>query len=173
MEWLSKEKVTDAVIWSCLNKEICVTSHTRRYRGRSSLWRVLQCLSDFISLGPCPLSLLCHLPHCLFAETHDKMLGEGNGSPLQYSCLENPVDRGARWAAVHGVAQSQTWLKRLSSSSMIRWVPAITVHYSTATGKSKSSNQGICTFAFSLMGAIYCAVLGHSVMSNSLPPHGL
>ena len=34
--------------------------------------------------------------------------GEGNGNPLQYSCLENPVDRGAWWAAVHGVARSQT-----------------------------------------------------------------
>ena len=38
-------------------------------------------------------------------------------NPLQYSCLENPVDRGARWVAVHGVAQSRTRLKRLSSSS--------------------------------------------------------
>ena len=37
---------------------------------------------------------------------------------LQYSCLKNPVDRGAWWAAVHGVAQSWTWLMRLSSSSM-------------------------------------------------------
>ena len=35
---------------------------------------------------------------------------EGNGTPLQYSCLENPVDRGAWWAAVHGVAKSQTRL---------------------------------------------------------------
>ena len=33
--------------------------------------------------------------------------GEGNGTPLQYSCLENPMDRGAWWAAVHGVAKSQ------------------------------------------------------------------
>jgi len=36
--------------------------------------------------------------------------GEGNGTPLQYSCLENPMDRGAWWAAVHEVAKSQTWL---------------------------------------------------------------
>ena len=36
--------------------------------------------------------------------------GEGNGNPLQYSCLENPMDGGAWWAAVHGVAKSQTWL---------------------------------------------------------------
>ena len=40
--------------------------------------------------------------------------GEGNGNPLQYSCLETPVDRGARWAAVHRVAQGRTRLKRLS-----------------------------------------------------------
>ena len=37
-------------------------------------------------------------------------LGEGNGTPLQYSCLENPMDRGAWWAAGHGVAKSQTRL---------------------------------------------------------------
>ena len=43
--------------------------------------------------------------------------GEGNGNPLQCSCLENPRDGGAWWAAVYGVAQSRTWLKRLSSSS--------------------------------------------------------
>ena len=42
--------------------------------------------------------------------------GEGNGDTLQYSCLVNPRDRGAWWAAVYGVAQSQTRLKRLSSS---------------------------------------------------------
>ena len=39
---------------------------------------------------------------------HMVALGEGNGTQLQYSCLENPVDRGAWWAAVHRVAQSQT-----------------------------------------------------------------
>ena len=39
-------------------------------------------------------------------------IGEGNGNPLQCSCLENPRDRGAWWAAVYGVAQSQTWLKQ-------------------------------------------------------------
>ena len=43
--------------------------------------------------------------------------GEGNSNPLQCSCLENPRDRGAWWAAVYGVAQSWTRLKRLSSSS--------------------------------------------------------
>ena len=45
--------------------------------------------------------------------------GEGNGSPLQCSCLENPRDGGAWWAAIYGVAQSRTRLKQLSSSSWI------------------------------------------------------
>ena len=44
-------------------------------------------------------------------------IGEGNGNPLQCSCLENPRDGEAWWAAVYGVAQSRTRLKRLSSSS--------------------------------------------------------
>ena len=50
----------------------------------------------------------------LFSLSH---IGEGNGNPLQCSCLENPRDGGAWWAAVCGVTQSQTRLKRLSSSS--------------------------------------------------------
>ena len=37
-----------------------------------------------------------------------RSLGEGNGTPLQYSCLENPMDRGAWWATVHGVTENQT-----------------------------------------------------------------
>ena len=47
-------------------------------------------------------------------------IGEGNGNPLQCSCLENPRDRGACWAAVYGVTQSRTRLKWLSSSSSIQ-----------------------------------------------------
>ena len=54
--------------------------------------------------------------------------GEGNGNPLQCSYLENPRDGGAWWAAVYGVAQSQTWLKWLSSSS-------------TRSGSGKSQGQ--------------------------------
>ena len=41
-------------------------------------------------------------------------IGEGNGNRLQYSCLENPMDRGAWWAAVHGVAKSRTRLSDLT-----------------------------------------------------------
>ena len=46
-------------------------------------------------------------------------LGEGNDNPLQYSCLENPVDREVWWAAVHRVAQSRTWLKQLSMHACV------------------------------------------------------
>ena len=57
-------------------------------------------------------------------------IGEGNGNPLQCSCLKNPRDRGACWAAIYGVAQSRTRLKWLSSSSILgvgmrlRWITA-------------------------------------------------
>ena len=52
-------------------------------------------------------------------------IGEGNGNPLQCSCLENPMDGGTWWAAVYAVAQSRTRLKRLSSSSM-QWNSCLT-----------------------------------------------
>ena len=49
-------------------------------------------------------------PRCHFGHFYEHFLGEGNGTLLQYSCLENPMDGGAWWAAVHGVATSQTQL---------------------------------------------------------------
>ena len=60
-------------------------------------------------------------------------IGEGNGNPLQCSCLENPRDGGAWWAAVHGVAQSWTRLKRLSSSSSSS---------SSSRGEEKEEKEG-------------------------------
>ena len=60
---------------------------------------------------------LCFLIYCLGLSLFLSSIGEGNGNPLQCSCLENPRDVGAWWAAVYGVAQSRTRLKRLSSSS--------------------------------------------------------
>ena len=58
-------------------------------------------------------------------------IGEGNGNPLQCSCLKNPRDRGAWWAAVYGVAQSRTRLKRLSSSSSSKHILQKTVWVGT------------------------------------------
>ena len=61
---------------------------------------------------------------CLFLQ------GEGNGNPLQYPCLEKPRDRGAWWAAIYGVTQSQTRLKRLSSSSSQVYLDFLLLHSS-------------------------------------------
>ena len=57
--------------------------------------------------------------HFHFSLSH---IGKGNVNTLQCSCLENPRDRGAWWAAIYGVAQSQTRLNRLSSSSSNRFI---------------------------------------------------
>ena len=71
-----------------------------------------------------------------FLTTGPPGIGEGNGNPLQCSCLENPRDRGAQWVAVYGVAQSQTRLKQLSNSSRTtREVLLISVHPVRKEGK--------------------------------------
>ena len=62
-------------------------------------------------------------------------IGEGNGNPLQCSCLENPRDWGAWWADVCGVAQSWTQLKRLSSSSSLS-------HKGSSADKESACNAG-------------------------------
>ena len=76
-------------------------SHGRRSLVGCSPWGHEEL--DMTELLPFHFSLSC--------------IGEGNGNSLQCSCLENPRDRGAWWAAVYGVTQIRTWLKRLSSSS--------------------------------------------------------
>ena len=64
--------------------------------------------------------------------------GGGHGDPLQYSSLENPVDRRAWWAAVHGVAESRTRLKRLSSNSS-----AVQTEVSIRTGGCGQQNSNL------------------------------
>ena len=64
-------------------------------------------------------------------------IGEGNGNPLQCSCLENPRDGGGWWAAIYGVTQSQTRLKRLSSSSSSSYL-----HLCPFIRKTRQSKQG-------------------------------
>ena len=59
---------------------------------------------------------------------NNQFFGEGNGNPLQCSCLENPRDGGAWWAAVCGVAQSRTRLKQLSSSSFLNGPTLTSTH---------------------------------------------
>ena len=72
-----------------------------------------------LDICPNPVGLLGHIV-VLFLDFKEPLycsLREGNGTPLKYSCVENPMDRGAWWAVVHGVTKSRTRLKRLSSSS--------------------------------------------------------
>ena len=65
-------------------------------------------------------------------------IGKGNGSPLHCSCLENPRDGRAWWAAIYGAAQSRTWLKRLSSSSNVAIHQSIYVIYPFSLLSTKS-----------------------------------
>ena len=68
-------------------------------------------------------------------------IGEGNGNPLQYYCLENPRDRGAWWAAVYGVSQSRTRLMQLSSSSRSKSFKEILFFLKWSNFKKKLSNS--------------------------------
>ena len=81
--------------------------------GKSHGWRSLEGCSPWGHWGSDTTERL----HFHFSLS---CIGEGNGNPLQCFCLENPRDGGAWWAAVYGVAQSRTRLKRLSSSSSIQ-----------------------------------------------------
>ena len=78
--------------------------------GKSHGWRSLVVCSPW----GCQESDMTERLHFDFSLS---CIGEGNANPLQYSCLENPRDGGAWWAAVYGVAQSRTWLRRLSGGS--------------------------------------------------------
>ena len=75
-------------------------------------------------------------------------IGEGNGNPLQYSCLENPRDGGAWWAAVCGVTQSRTRLKWLSSSigKVFQWLNSclLLVHFPVPSVHVCSRNTNWC-----------------------------
>ena len=97
-----------------LASEKAVGAHSSTLAGKSHGWRSLvgcspwgQEESDTTERLHFHFSLSC--------------IGEGNGNPLQCSCLENPRDSGAWWAAIYGVAQSRKRLKRLSSSTGISW----------------------------------------------------
>ena len=69
-------------------------------------------------------------------------IGEGNGNSLRFSCLENPRDGGAWWAAVYGVAQSRTRVKRLSSSSSSRPVRVAHTQTCQQQGLERSESHG-------------------------------
>ena len=79
--------------------------------GKSHRWRSLEGCSPWGRWG-------LDMTERLLFHSSLSCIGEGNGNPLHCSCLENPRDGGAWWAAIYGVAQSWTWLKWLGSSSM-------------------------------------------------------
>ena len=140
--------------------------------GKSHGWRTLvgcspwgRKESDMTERLPFHFSLLC--------------IGEGNGNPLQCSCLENPRDRGAWWAAVYGVAQSRTQLKRLSSSSSI--IEKLCINLSSLIFFNTTIFPTLCydydgdavkfcdiySLVFRL-GCVYLCMLSHSVMFDRL-----
>ena len=88
----------------------------------------------------------------------NKEVGESNGTPLQYSCLENPMDGGAWWAAVRGVTRSRTRLKQLSSSS-----------------SSKQGSTCLCSMAFQrlteseAMESVFFVHMAHTCWEQSCP----
>ena len=83
-------------------------------------------------------------------------IGERNGNPLQCSCLENPREGGAWWAAIYGIAQSQTWLKRLSSSSSSSMLNNVRYSFS----ESSIIRQSVPVMSQSLL-----SILEHLILS--------
>ena len=83
-------------------------------------------------------------------------IGEGKGNPLQRSCLGNLRDRGAWWAAVCGIAQNQTRLKRLSSSSKHKWMTWL---YESGESKGKRDWK-----------YIFCIGISRSLPDSNLTP---
>ena len=97
-----------------------------------------------------------------------RSLGEGNGKPLQYSCLENPIDREAWWAIIHVVPRSWTWLKQLSMHKLaletmflvITLYCQLYTNHQTCLDESWLSStwisQSICTKCFLILQNLFC-----------------
>ena len=90
---------------------------------------------------------------------------EGHGNPLQYSCLENPMDRGAWRATVHGVTQSQTRLKRLSTHARTHYRA-----WSIRTGTVSTDTMRVILFHLGDLPVhtLYCISIGWSFYQASL-----
>ena len=117
-------------------------------------------LSDWTELNWTELSLGCIAFH------H----GEGNGSPLQYSCLENPTDRGTWWASIHGVTKSQTrlWLTHTHTHTTHTYIYAcITWHSSCPSVETGVWGPTLDVLVFqscpTLCDPIDCSLPGSSV----------
>ena len=98
--------------------EKAMATHSSTVAWKSHGWRIL------VGCSPWGLQESKTTERLHFHFSHS-CIGEGNGNPLQCSCLENPRDGGAWWAAVYGVSQSWTRLKRLSSSSSSMFIELV------------------------------------------------
>ena len=105
---------------------VAVSQQNFLYKSR---WQVYLACSH--SLTGFPAGISGKEPACSAGDLKDRVQYPGgeNGNPLQYSCLENPVDRGALWAAVHRITQSWTRLKRLSMHTCIGEGNGNSFHY--------------------------------------------
>ena len=93
--------------------------------------------------------------------------GQGHGNPLQHSCLENPMDRGAWWTMVHGVTKHQTQLKRLSMHTCTSETNTISQINCTSIKKKKKQQSVLGCRASSQSGGEECS-LGVPVISPAL-----
>ena len=99
-----------------VNRDVNYCSHFK------TIWSFLEKIKIELPYNPvaCQVALVVKNPPATSGDIRDmgsipesgRSPGERNGSPIQYSCLEYPTDRGAWWATVHGVAKSQAWLKQ-------------------------------------------------------------
>ena len=105
----------------------------------------------------------------------------GHSNPLQYFCLENPMDRGVWWATVHRVTKSWTWLKRLSTmltynsagvSLFLIYLPSVTTYsvYDTVQNNKEATRNQIAVTRYR---ELKSQSESHLVVSDSLQPHGL
>ena len=129
--WQKARKNSRASWWKWKSEKVKLDIQKTKIRASSPItaWQIDgETVADFIFWGSKITAWWFHGDYSHEIKTHlllgrkvmtnlDSIFGEGNGNPLQYSCLANPRDGGASWAAVYGVAQSWTWLKCLSSSS--------------------------------------------------------
>ena len=106
----------------CICLETCLSSSAFMSIILWSGWLTLcQCSLKMHVVGEGPGLTLWVLRH-FFSLISSLLYGKGAGTPLQYSCLENPMDRGAWWAAVHGVARVRhDWATSLSLFTFMHW----------------------------------------------------
>ena len=112
--WVTVHRVTKSQIWQ---KQLSTHAYRLRViKNVNAKWEQNSYMgSPWNSPGKNAGMGRCSL--LLYEKSLEGIIGEGNDTPLQYSCLENPMNGGDWWAAIYGVAQDRTRLKRLSSSS--------------------------------------------------------